>query len=248
MAGIISPGRFRLATKAIPIAPLEGHEVRFPKVELVADPYLQDKATLTQGRWAAATEPATPLEPGEWLVLPSRTEVTLSEPAALRLGWAVGETRTIIESQTLTLVGTYVADDPNDRYWDHSPAAAAPRVIDDPDLGITVVAAGYVGPDLGVMSTYTPQLSLWYPVEASSLTAGQLDEVISQLRGFTANRQDVGVPATFSTELIPVLETLRRDLGATVSLIAFLAAGPLAVLVMLLVAAVRMLQIGRAHV
>lgn len=237
VAGIVEEGRFHIATKDLGIAPAPGHDVRFPEVRLVADPYIQDYATLTAGRWAAAR-----VSSPEGVIAGGSTEVALAESSALRLGWEIGETRAISIMDGLTLVGTYVADDPGDRYWTHTSAAAAPRIIDDPDLGITVVAAGYIGPSIDPLSAYTPQLTLWYPVEPSGLAAADLDDVISQLRGFTAVRQDVGVPATFSTELVPVLETAQRDVVAMSSIVAFLASGPIAVLVMLLVAAVRMLQ------
>lgn len=237
VAGIVEAGRFRVATRDLGIAPTAGHDVRYPKVQLVADPYVQDYATLTAGRWAAAR-----MAPPEGEMPNGATEVTLAESSALRLGWEIGETRAISITDGLTLVGTYAVDDPTDRYWTHSPAAAAPRIVDDLNSGITVVAAAYIGPSLEPMIQYLPRLSLWYPIEASGLTAADLHEVSSQLRGFTAVRQDVGVPANFSTELVPVLETAQRDVVATSSIVAFLASGPIAVLMMLLVAALRMLQ------
>ena len=54
VAGIVAEGRVQIVTGDVGIAAVPGHDVRFPKVKLVADPYIQEYATLTAGRWAAA--------------------------------------------------------------------------------------------------------------------------------------------------------------------------------------------------
>lgn len=220
-----------------------GSDVTSTRLRLSQDPYLSERVTLTEGRWPTGTSAAQ--GPEEVFTVP--TEVVMSEAAAERLAWAVSETRETFGQGDLLLVGTYVADDPDDGYWYHSPSASGPYIVEDPNVGVVLTAALYRGPgeDLRIQ-----QMRVWFEVQPPPWSHGEVSTVADQLRGFTALQQDVGPPpdgwpVTFTSELPPVIDTTLRDVSATTTVVALLASGPVAGLGLLLLVATRVVATRR---
>lgn len=220
-----------------------GSDVTSTKLRLSQDPYLSERVTLTEGRWPTGAGAAQ--DPAEVLAAP--TEVVMSEAAAARLAWGVSETRETFGDGDLVLVGTYVADDPDDGYWYHSPSASGPYIVEDLNVGVVLTAALYRGPG---EDPRIQQMRVWYEVQPPPWSHAELSAVAGQLRGLTALQQDVGPPpdgwpVTFSSELPPVVDTTLRDVSATTTVVALLASGPVAGLGLLLLVATRVVATRR---
>lgn len=241
LRGGLLEGRFRTYVPQ----PLKGREfpgsdVTSTELRLSQDPYLPEHVTLTDGRWPTGDDEVISAE--ELLAAP--TEVVMSEAAAERLVWGVDEVRDTFGQGALELVGTYVADDPDEAYWYHSPSASGPFILDDPNLGIILTAALYRGPG---GDPRLERMGVWFEVDPPPWSHGQLSTVADQLRGFTALRQDVGgQPLTFTSELPPVIDTTLRDVSATTTVVALLASGPVAGLGLLLLVATRVVATRRS--
>lgn len=239
----VRDGRFRTySTDVVSGREFPGSDVTSTELRLSQDPYLSEHVTLTEGRWPTGTGAAQ--DPAEVFAVP--TEVVMSEAAAERLAWGVSETRETFGRGDLLLVGTYVADDPDDGYWYHSPSASGPYIVEDPNVGVVLTAALYRGPgeDLRIQ-----QMRVWFEVQPP-WSHGELSTVADQLRGFTALQQDVGPPpdgwpVTFDSELPPVIDTILRDVSATTTVVALLASGPVAGLGLLLLVATRVVATRR---
>lgn len=232
-------GRFRTYVPE-PLKGIEfpGSDVTSTELRLSQDPYLPERVTLTEGRWPTGDPEVALVD-----VLAAPTEVVTSEAAADRLVWGVGELRDTYGVGMFELVGTYVADDPDEAYWYHSPSAAGPYIVDDPNLGIVLTTALYRGPG---GDPRLERMGAWFEVDPPPWTHDELGAVADQLRGFTALRQDAsGLPLVFTSELPSVIDTILRDVSATTTVVALLASGPVAGLGLLLLVAARVVATRR---
>lgn len=217
------------------------------KLRETQDPYLTEYVTLTEGRWPTADDAPEVTDESLYVWTARTVGIAISAPAAERLAWEVGETRGDGRGGGLVLLGTYTADDPDDEYWQHTPSAAGPSIVDSINFGIELTAVAYRGPTL---DPHLERLDAWFAVDTSSFTYDDLPDVESQLRGLTAVAQPYdadqpGSTLTFSSELLATLGTIQRDVSATTTVVALLAAGPVAGLGLLLLAAVRVVAARR---
>lgn len=253
LASFVESGRFEKVSVEVPISGAPGSDVRYPRVQLVTDPYLQEQVELSRGRWPdPLVDPVLVYgdiqnENFGWVDPEQPIEVTLEESSAARLDWNIGETRSADAFQlpALQLVGTYSVHNPDDGYWAHSTLGAGPRIIDDPDLGITVTAAAHVTPvRYASLETFPlgTRTNFWFPLEPAEIAFEDVADLTSQLRGFTAARHEIQGPITFSSELLATLDAVVREVGALRSVVAFLASGALAAIATVLIAAAQSMQ------
>lgn len=246
-AGVLAPRLRTSATVETTVELSERSDVAAVKLRETQEPYLTEHVTLTEGRWPTADDAPLALATGPVERTPEPVGIALSAAAADRLAWDVGETRSAFDRGAYVLLGTYTADDPDEDYWYHSPSAAQPAIVDSIDLGIVLTAAAYRGPGI---DPFLERLDVWFDVDPSPYTSDQLPDIASQLRGFTAVAQSYGVDQpdgtlTFSSELPATLDGIQHDISATTTLVALLAAGPVAGLGLLLLAAVRVIASRR---
>lgn len=253
LTSFVAAGHFEKVSVEVPIAGAADSDIRFSRVQLVTDPYLQEQVELSRGRWPdpfvgpELTEPDAQNEYFGWVDPEEPIEVTLEESSAARLDWNIGETRSADAFQlpALHLVGTYSVLNPDDGYWVHSTLGAGPRIIDDPDLGITVTAAAHMTPvRYASLETFPlgTRTNFWFPLEPADIAFEDVTDLTSQLRGFTAARHEIQGPITFSSELLATLDAVVREVGALRSAVAFLASGALAAIATVLIAAVQSMQ------
>lgn len=253
LAGLVGEGRFEKVSIEIPIGRSAESDVRFPQVQLVTDPFLKGQVDLTVGRWPervsgyGSDEFDFSDEYIGWIDPDEPIEVALEESSAARLGWEVGQTRAAdaFMLPSLELVGTYSVRDADDGYWSHSTLGVGPRIIDDPDQGISVTAAAHVPALTYAQLEQFPlgtKTNFWFPLAPAEMAFSDVPVLTSQLRGFTAARHDVQGSVTFSSELLETLDSVVREVGALRSAVAFLASGALAAIVAVLLASAQTMQ------
>ncbi|WP_200829791.1 hypothetical protein, partial [Cellulomonas algicola] len=190
------------------------------------DGRLPDLVTVADGRLPAPADVA-PLAPGA----PPRTgtgpdaplEVALSVASAARIGWQVGELRTLQGGTGVTavLVGTFEAADPDDPTWAHLDSTFAPQVVEDPDAGTLVTVFPYADPGaLPVLAVSGPLASTtWFPLDTGPVATTDRAALLTDLRAFrTATATD--------TELDAALQALEPRQRLVVTVLGVLAAGP----------------------
>lgn len=246
-AGVLDPRMRTSAREDTTVEISERSDVAMIKLRETQDPYLAEHVTLTEGRWPTIDDAPVALAEGPVERTPQPVGIALSAAAAERLAWDVGQTRQAFGRGDFVLLGTYTADDPDEDYWYHTPSAAQPAIVDSLDFGIILTAAAYRGPGI---DPFLERLDVWFDVDPSPYTSDQLSDISAQLRGFTAAPLSYGVDQPdgtlkLSSELPGTLDTIERDISATTTVVALLAAGPVAGLGLLLLAAVRVIASRR---
>lgn len=207
-------------------------------VQFDSDPFVTEHLRLAQGRWPRAV----PAQPD----LQSPLEVVLGAPAARRLQWSLGTSRSVAGRQ-VTLVGVAAEQPVDPEFLSVEPNALTALVIDDGNAPIRLVAVAFVADgvwDAGVLFSEYGGISgrLWYPTQVEKLDTAGVPELISQLRGVTGRRLELGVPGVdaatslqLSTKLSGALSgALRRaDAAGSVQWVAM--SGPFGAAIAVLV-------------
>jgi putative ABC transport system permease protein len=152
------------------------------------DPRYESRITMTDGR-APENTPA---------VLPSAEplEVIVAEATAQKIQWSIGDERPLaldIGTQSVVLVGTFVANDPDASYWTQATATHWPAVIPDVppsvDAGVFVDPAGFPA---AVAAGLTFRSSVWYETDADALAADTVPAIATQTRQVAINDHQLG--------------------------------------------------------
>ena len=245
LRSVVGAPLFRVTSQEIGLDQVPGHDVRFPTIVLAASVGLDERVRLTDGRW-----PVSPAGDGTGSVV----EVVLAEASAERLAWPVGADRAapVLEQAGLgpsvRLVGTYVANDPDDDYWAHALAQAGPQVVEDLNAGTTVLAVASTTPSVAV--ALGVQTQVWFPLEgADDLRFSDAERAASQLRGLTAVAHPAGgLSVRLATGALEPIESAVADVATLRTVSGFVLAAPLAALGLALVVAARLVVLRRADV
>ena len=261
-----SDGRFVLTFDPLSAPfPYEPHFEVSSRILLGFDPWLESHIRVVDG---ALPVPVASDWPGD-----SPLEIVLSTATATWMVWPVGEERELQQldgSPTVRLVGTYEAVDPTDPFWSHSPSTLTPEVV-DPGIGgklITGVALAAPGSWPRVIHMpLNPRLHAWFPVKANSLDSAQAASFSTGVRAFSREVQPNGpalpcypycyrnpgdpiqpVPGfAFDSDSAKTVDAELTRSTATTSVLAMVAAGPVGVVLAVLLLAVRLLTARRAR-
>ncbi|MBX3193549.1 MAG: hypothetical protein KF727_00425 [Microbacteriaceae bacterium] len=187
-------------------------------------------------------------------------EFGLSTPVAQAMGWEIGAVRTIPRPggivQSVVLTGVWEPVDASDRDWDHAPTALAPGLIEH-GLELPVhTGVGYAAPaDLGTAAAMPQSVvtTLWYPLEVPAVDARHAGELAAAMRLFSAVPLDLPIVSSAiysrglaftSTAPLTITQGLTRIESMT-ALVALIATGPLAVAIVVLALATRMIALRR---
>ena len=219
--------------------------------QIRVDPQIEDFITVTDGAAPAPVEWPTSSQP-LWEAIADGTlepaEVMLSEQTAERVGLAVGDTfEMTFVGGTLPfrVSGVFTGTDPDADQWQFQLNTLSPRIDDDPNLGESATAIGYLDPtSTGWISELSlePETQLWVPVQP---TATDAQALVDQLRTVTVAEHQVSVPegpmsVEMSTGLITVLDRAIDRWQGTSAVLAMVAAGPIGVALAILALAARL--------
>ena len=200
-------------------------------------------------------------------------EIMLSVATAKEMVWPIGEERALGRldgAPKVRLAGTYEAADPADEFWSQSPATLRPEIIDTGlgDKLVTAVALPAPGSWPRVVQIpLNPRLHVWFPLKADGIGSADAASFSTGVRGFTREVQVNGptlpcdpfcyrnpddpvqqVPGfAFSTESADTVDGELTRSTATTSVLAMVAAGPVGVVVAVLLLAVRLLITRRSR-
>ncbi|MFK4791530.1 hypothetical protein [Microbacterium sp. ZW T5_56] len=209
-------------------------------------------------RWAArvdiveGTAPGVPVAGGD-------IPVAISVDASAKLEWPIGQRRDFA-GRVLVLTGTYEVQEPDDPDWTYSPSSVISGRAPTSEGGIVVVAAAYAAPES--MDQFvtdfeeTATTVSWIPVQGERITADSADDVAAGLRGASTSRFRVAMTFSDLTDrgyvltsaAPPVLTAAVGRGGALLAVFAVIAVGPLAVALVALALAGRMLAQRRAGI
>lgn len=212
---IVGEPQFRLTSQEVPVETKEGSDVRFPSVQPAFAPDLHNRISLTDGRYPARTQ------------MNENVEFIVSQAAANRLSWEIGESRTslLAPNQPLELVGTYEAIDPGDGYWQHATTSLEPQIDDDPNAGISVMATAYLAPDQYYESLGTQRLDAWLPID--EMRGQSALEIAQQLTVVSATTHAQFANLVFGSGLAEELRHIPADINSSKTLAIFLLCVPL---------------------
>ncbi|GAA4731843.1 hypothetical protein GCM10023216_24910 [Isoptericola chiayiensis] len=252
LADVLGTPDLVVSSDRLEVERVEGNDVASPGVVLRAGPRLRDQVDVVAGRWPRPTPvpvDRTTLLPGPdgvVEVVPDPVEVAASTGVADELDWELGSVHPTGDplQPALRVVALWEPRDARADVWSHVPRTTGPEIVVDPNIG-KIVTAGVLT-DPGALGAWTdaPTARIWYPVDASGLTAADAPALLAQLRGLTATTSTVveGDPAVLepASGLVDLLaEALGRRQGVD-AIVAVLAVGPLGALAAVLVLAARL--------
>lgn len=178
-----------------------------------SDPFVTEHLRLAQGRWPRVL-PAVPDQ------LPP-LEMVLGAPAALRLQWTVGTSRSVA-GRTVTLVGVAAEQPVDPEFLSIEPNALTALVIDDGNAPIRLVAVAFLADgawDAGVLFDDNGGITgrLWYPTQVEKLDTTGVPELVSQLRRVTGLRVELGAPGADSANSLQLSTELSGALVAALA-------------------------------
>jgi putative ABC transport system permease protein len=210
------------------------------RVQFLSEPAMRQHLQLVEGEW-----------PGPWSG-EGPLEIALTAAAAETMQWPVGEDRVYavgnavvgLDDQTVRLVGTTEAVDPEADRWLHLPTALTATVFDDGNSRPTATSVAWVDPGTWEQPAFTaprPRVIAWYPVDGSAAVGEEPRELLAALRGATSASvpfDDSGqFRARFDTDITGVLASSLSRADSASAILAVAATGPLAVSVALIVLA-----------
>lgn len=235
-------------------------------IDFAADPLLESRVRFTDGTAPAPIPPASPdfstdvVETGRTEIAPM--EIALSAETAERMGWAVGDYRTVDYPwfppvpRTVVLSGVFAPLNPDDAFWDHTTSIIDPFVFDDGNQPEVITGTALVDPgtfhQLALQSTGAGT-KVWYPLAADAITVDNANDMLTELRQYTSVGHTIsavglgfGIRSLFLTaDIVPTLELALERNAATNAVLAMTAAGPLGVAAAVLVLGCRMIATGR---
>jgi putative ABC transport system permease protein len=232
-------------------------------IEFAVDPLYESRVRFIEGTAPAPIPGPTETTPGIFFDFDfSPFEIALSADTAERMGWEVGETRTVEYPwippvpQPVKLSGVYTAIDPDDGFWDHAASILDPYVFDDGNVPPTVTGTAFIEPGslhrLG-LHTQGAGTKVWFPLATDAVTVDNANSMLTELRQYTSVGHTVstvgiglGIRSLFFTaDVIPTLELALERNAATNAVLAMTAAGPLGVAAAVLLLGCRMIATGR---
>lgn len=224
--------------------PLDDAPARPPAdLTLAITPDLADRIEIVEGR---AAKPLTG----------TRHEVVMSEAAAKRLDWPVGQERAIDvpRGATIELVGVFRPTDATDSAWAHSAAALEPQVVILPDGGKLTLATLFAAPDdlasFAADRENEALTTVWYPLAPERVQPSTARTLAGDLRALSA--QTFRIPIDGEGLWQPGNLTLRSTASDTIdaalsrgsamtAVLTTVAVGPAVVALVALLLAARML-------
>lgn len=210
-------------------------------IVLRVDPRPEENATIVEGEWPP---------PGVGSGHDDPVGVAISEQAAARVAWKVGETR-----ENFLLTGIFRADEPAADYWSLNDRLIEPYIFDDGNARNDITVTAYADPLRYADAFLAPELvstKVWYPLDLGEVDGEDADEVVAQLRGVTAKTYTAttsgGLPRLeFTADSLPALEAAQGRAVAARSVLTLAAMGPLGAALVVLLLAVRALASRRRH-
>lgn len=250
------------------VPPTPGSDLWSISVTFHTTPALADHAELVDGRWPEAM-PELEYYQGDgvwsldelsgWWNLQDHdfppAEFVMSQAAAERTGWEVGETRSSGSYfGDITLVGTFEPIDPAAELWYRAPYGPAPFITDDPTRGLAAVVGGFLNPAWGDLlpAPDIPRIGMvatvmWLPITGEAPVAEDLDLVQAQANAFDQSGQVIGqngvgtdLSVRFDSPLPELLSGTADRIEVARTLIALLAIGPAVVGIAVLVLGTRL--------
>ncbi|WP_022889800.1 FtsX-like permease family protein [Agromyces italicus] len=183
-------------------------------------------------------------------------EFVASEPFAREMDWEISQERSIplgAETQRVVLVGTFDAKDPDDGFWTHLPVPLEPSVAFTADGTLRITGLGFAHPNSWAAlerSQLPTTLELWFPVADDRIRADRSAELRADLDEFASVGYPVGSGdwvyyyrtigvIGFSSGLGDALTTAATAAGASDTVLATVASGPIGVMVSVLVLGAR---------
>lgn len=221
------------------------------RLELALAPHVDERATLTAGRWPEAAPPWTDGSDRRPAV-----EVALSTETARLLDWPVGAELESPFGWLMTLTGTFDAADGSADYWYHVPSSLVPRQEFEAGTGDRIITGlGVLAPDmLAYFQGVTATTDVWLPLDPSGMDAGDAAELLRQLRTLTADAHRMGsqsdglggvLSLTFRTSTIEVLDEAVSASSAMRAVVALTLSAPAGVAVAVTVLACRVVARSR---
>ncbi|MGH8776891.1 MAG: FtsX-like permease family protein [Jiangellaceae bacterium] len=237
-------------------------DVRFLELSAIADPRYSDRIRIVDGELPAGAEIELAEEEQED---PRNVNATLQEPVRIvfdialsthtaeRMSWDLGEVRRLTEVARVRLTGTFEPVDAAAEYWSHTPGVLEPVEVDDLNQGITVTGTGFAEPaTFAEIAHYlyppafqgsTATTRVWFPVDGSTLRAGDGPVLLDGLNAQAARNTPMGEEGPFGQPPLSLslstgsADTLSRVLAgqaSSASVVAMVAAGPLGVVLAVL--------------
>ncbi|HET7735181.1 MAG TPA: ABC transporter permease [Nocardioidaceae bacterium] len=244
LQGTVGPARWSLTTTDMFLSdprPDSNPRMAGQYIVLRIDPRPEENATLVEGTWPP---------PGEGSPHENPVSVAISQEAAERVAWKVGE-----ERAGFLLTGIFRAVDPEADYWSLNDRLLEPYIFDDGNRRNDITVTAYADPLRYSDAFEAPELvstKIWYPLDLGDLEGEDVGDVVAQLRGVTAktytSTTSGGVPRLeFGADGLPELEAAEGRAVAARSVLTLAAMGPLGAALVVLVLAVRALATRRRH-
>ena len=257
-AGTAAP-RTSLTTERQVMTPEHGKPQDLWQVsaQIRVDPQIEDYITVTEGTTPAPADwPSEPEALFEAIAGGSLepAEVMLSEQSAERVGLAVGDTFDVtLYEGTLPfrVAGVFTGNDPEADQWQFQLNTLSPRIDNDPDLGLSATAIGYLNPEstgwIGELNGLAPETEVWVPIQPSATDAVALADQLRMLTaaGHQLSVPDGSMPMEFSAGLTEVLDRAIDRWQGTAAVLAMVAAGPIGVVLAILALATRLVVARR---
>lgn len=232
------------------------------KVAVLVDEGLADRIRVVDGALPEADPPdPAPAENSRWSPPPpggsreKEVQVALSRTSADALVWRVGESR-VAGDLTLRLTGVFEPTDAADPDWAFLDASLEPMIEVDNQGNIILRASVFTARDqIAALTAYQTEARLlsWMPLDTAALDADEAPRIAQQLRRLAAEPANVveNADVFFNTGLLyqsaapeAIDEGGARGRAMT-AVVAIAAVGPIAVAVVVLVLAARMLALRR---
>ena len=206
---LVGEARFLSRTARVAVDQYAGQQFD-QSLQFDSDPFVTEHLRLVQGRWPRVL----PVVPDQLPPL----EVVLGAPAALRLQWTVGTSRSVA-GRTVTLVGVAAEQPVDPEFLSIEPNALTALVIDDGNAPIRLVAVAFLADgawDAGVLFDDSVGVTgrIWYPTQVEKLDTAGVPELISQVRRVTGLRVELGAPDADSANSLQLSTELSGALAA----------------------------------
>jgi putative ABC transport system permease protein len=220
------------------------------RVILTLDPRLDGRIDIVEGAAPAAVVAGEPID------------ILLTDRVAEQTGWTVGEVRTLdyplLGDVPVRLSGIARAIDPSDPAWSHVPASLRADVHDD---GLSPPEyTGVAFADARSLAALTPMAvsastDMWFPLDVDRIRASGVPELVTEMRRFGAAALTLPVISdggarteadlAFVSVAASTLTKADERAAGVAAVIAVAVSGPVAVAIVVLVLAARLLAVRR---
>lgn len=238
-------GTPRMTMRIDPVPTLGTPDAPVPlnKIGLVADPGLEDRATLVEGRLPNVV----PADDG--------IEIALTTTVAEALEWRVGDTRQW-DGTTLTLTGLVGPSGHDDGDWSFIAGSITPLVEIGAAGDRILVGAAFLNPaqtDALASRVRNVKITSWMPFDTSAIDAASAATTAAQLRLLSADPVELtmhdetffDVGLSFSSSLPRAIDEGVSRGDALTAVVSVVAVGPVAVALVVLALVSRLIAVRR---